>query len=104
MASKQPTSLAVTLARMFWILIGPAFLSIAAIAIAENHKGWFAPRSIAFLVVLALVIVARWLDPDTSDGAPITSSQLQKYFILTIVLGMAGWAAANMLGDYWQAT
>ena len=103
MGAKPQTSLLVVLSRMFWMLIGPATLSITAIAIAENHKGWFAPRSIAFLVILGLVILSRWLDPETSDGAPATAHQRGTYMMSAVVLGLAGWAVANMLGDYWQA-
>jgi len=103
MHTKPTTSGVVVLARMFWLLIGPATLSITAIAIAENHTGWFGPRSIGFLVVLGLVILSRWLDPETSDGDPVTPKQRGIYMILAVIFGLTGWAAANMLGVYWQA-
>jgi hypothetical protein len=87
--------------RLFWMLVGPAILSILGILIAENHKGWFAPRSIVFLALLIGVVIARWFDPLDSHGQPTTPRQRQMELAFLIALSLGGWLIANMLSSYW---
>jgi hypothetical protein len=54
---------------------------LLAYTLTESEKGWFAPSSIAFLIVLAAVIIARWLDPHTSDGEPTTPAHLRWFTV-----------------------
>lgn len=103
MASTQPTSGMVILVRLVWMLLGPAILLLLAYSLATSQKGWLAPASIAFLVVLVVVVIARWLDPNTSEGEPTTSAHLRRYTVTTIGTGLAAWAVANLLGNHWLA-
>jgi hypothetical protein len=103
MASNQSTSTFEVMARVFWMLVGPGTLSILAISIAENHRGWFAARSIAFLVVLVAVITARWMDPLNSYGEPATPGQRRSYMLFTAFIGLLAWVITNVLGILWLA-
>lgn len=90
-------------ARVVWFLFGPMALLVLAIMIAEKGSGWFGPSSIAFLLVLSITVLARWLDcrggqPRAADGQPATAAQLRRYFIAAPVAGLAVWAVANLIG------
>jgi hypothetical protein len=86
------------------MMAGPATLLLLAYTLAENQKGWFAPSSIAFLVVLAAVIIARWLDPQTSDGERTTPVHLRRFTVSTAGIGLAAWVVVNLLGNHWLAS
>ena len=104
MASPPSTSIIGVLSRLFWMMAGPATLLLLAYTLAENEKGWFAPSSIAFLVVLAVVVIARWLDPQTSDGEPTTPAHLRRFTVSTVGIGLVAWAVVNLLGNHWLAS
>ena len=101
MASNQSHSQ--VFARGFWILLGPAILALLAYAMATAEKGWFAARSIAFLVVLILVVVARRTDPLNSFGEPSTPDVLKRYVIGAVGIGIVVWVLANLLGNQFLA-
>ena len=98
MASNHPASGWSILARIFWMMAGPAIAIVSAYMSYTTGKGWLAPASIIFLVVLAGVVVARCLDSQTADGEPSTAVHLQRFAGATIVAGLVVWAAANILG------
>ncbi len=102
MESNQSTSLIAVLARVFWMMAGPAALALLALSMADNFHGWLAPRSVAFLVVIGGIIIARRLDPANGEGEPTTSSQLRWHTGLTIAIGLIAWTTANALGKHWQ--
>jgi len=103
MAINQSSSLVGILARVFWMMVGPAILMLLAYSLTGNAKGWFAPSSIAFLVVLAAVTITRWLDPRTSEGEPTTPAHLRRYTVSTVGIGLVAWAVANLVGNHWLA-
>lgn len=100
----QSTPVGVVVARVLWMLIGPLSLTSVAITITETFQGWFAVRSILFLTALAVTMVARWLDPETSDGDPTTLRQRQRTATFTLIAGLIGWATANIIGSNWPIT
>ena len=99
MASNQPVSGLAVLARIFWMMAGPAILLLSAYIAYTTGKGWLSPASITFLVVLAAVVGARCVDPQTADGEPSTTADLQRFAGKTIAAGLVVWAAANFLGS-----
>jgi hypothetical protein len=103
MATNQSTSLVGIFARLFWMMVGPAILMLLAYSLTDDAKGWFAPSSITFLVVLAAVTITRWLDPRTSDGEPATRAHLRRYTVSTVGIGLVAWAIANLVGNHWLA-
>jgi hypothetical protein len=101
---KQSTSVGVVVARVLWMLIGPLSLTSVAITIMETGHGWFAIRSILFLIALAVTIVARWVDPVTSEGEPTTPGQRRFTAAWTLIAGLIGWTVANVIGMNWTIT
>jgi hypothetical protein len=103
MSSPHSTSPIGIVARLFWMLAGPAALFLLAFSLAGKQDGWFSSQSIAFLVILAAVIVTRWLDPQTSEGEATTGAHLRKFTVIAFGVGLGAWAIANTLGNYWRA-
>ena len=102
MTQDQTNPRAEGLANTIWVLIGPGSLSILAIIIMQAGRGWLSLISLAFLVVLGAVSVARWLDPTNSDGTRVTPGQRLFYVLVTISMGLAGWIGAHLLRIYWM--
>lgn len=97
MSSPNPTFVSVC-ARMFWMLAGPAVLVLIAFSIWENPQGWLSPKGIAYFAVLALMLLARWLDPQSSDEGPAMPGERRRFAMIAITVGLAVWLAANALG------
>lgn len=96
------TSIGVVLSRIFWMLFGPLFLVLLLFLSSERGGGWLTPTDVVYFVVLAGLVVARWIefrggDPRTSTGDPATIDQLRKYAIVTILVGVMAWIAVKML-------
>lgn len=99
--TEPAASVGVVVARVAWMLIGPLSLTSVAITIMETGQGWFAIRSLIYLVALAVTIIGRWLDPVTSDGDPTTPGQRRRTATWTLIAGLIGWAVANIVGLHW---
>ena len=97
MASFQTTSLRAIAARLLWMMAGPAILLLLGLWLATNSDVWLSRSSIAFLVLLGAVVLARWCDPYTAEGTPVSTKQLRRYTVGALGIGLAGWAAANWL-------
>jgi hypothetical protein len=95
----NPSSGSIVLARLFWLVAGPATLLLLAAVIAGQGNGWFAPVSIVFLVILVGLVFARRLDPHDSFGEPTTPAGLQTYSVGTIGTGFVLWIVANLIGN-----
>lgn len=88
------------------MMIGPAILFLLTIGIARDGGGWFTLKDIAFLAVLAGVILGRFVefrggDPRTATGDPATHEHLRRYVVLTLAIGFAVWTVANLIGNHW---
>ena len=92
-------------ARLFWMMVGPASLAVFTIFIMRRDVSWLSFPNIAFLVVLASMIFARWWEfrghnPTTGWGEPATPADLRKYVLSTTVIGLCIWLGANLLRTY----
>jgi hypothetical protein len=104
MATNQSNSVIGALARLFWMFAGPAVLFLLAYTITQKkEEGWFAPASIAFLIVLVGMIIARWLDSDNAYGDPTTPAEIRTFTAGAIFVGFILWIIANFLGNHWLA-
>lgn len=106
MSTAPPTSsLTLLLARVFWIMLGPAVLFLLAIAVVQNPGGWFTVPDLAFLTVLSLTLLARQLEfrgghPRTATGEPATAADLKRYSRFALSLGLGTWVLANLVSNY----
>ena len=105
MNSDTPASVVSIVVRVFWMMIGPVFLFLIALSMAMNGGGWFAPRSIAYLVMTAALLGARWYEfrlgnPLTEMGTRATPEDLRRYALWTSLTALGVWAVANLIGDF----
>lgn len=108
MAQESSPSLAVLLARVFWMLLGPLFLFVLAFNITGKGAGWLTPVDIAYFIVLGGMLLARWVEfrggnPQTTSGESATPQDLRRYVLMTLAIGFALWVIANLIGNYWLA-
>lgn len=103
MASVPKTSVTVVLARVLWMMAGPAVLLLLAYTMTTSGGGWFSAASLSFLAILVAVIAARWHDPHDSEGQPTTPAGLRRYTTVAGLLGLAMWVLANAAGQPWWA-
>jgi hypothetical protein len=100
------SSASTLLARLFWIMIGPMILMVLAIQIVTFGNGWLTRFDVAFFVILASLVAARWIEfrtghPETGTGEPATWSHFRRYTAGVLGFGLAVWAVANLFGNHW---
>jgi hypothetical protein len=86
-------SFGVACARVFWMMVGPMALAILAFGVAERGGGWLTGLDIAYLVTLAAMLAARWLE--------FPAAGLRRYLVTAASVGLAVWAGANVIGNSW---
>lgn len=94
--------------RVVWMMIGPLALVLLIAAIVNIGNGWFTAADIGFLIVLGIVVLARWLEfrggsPQTATGEPATPDHLRRFAIGAVVLGLGLWVIANVIANHWLA-
>jgi len=92
-------------ARIVWFLFGPLSLLVLTIMIAEKRGGWLGTASAAFLLVLVVTVVARWIDfrggsALTVEGTPATSADVRRFTVMISLVGLAVWVIANLIGQH----
>lgn len=104
-AAQPGTSALELLSRMYWMIAGPLILIIPAYLILERGNGWLTTPDIAYLLLLAGMPVARWIEflygrPRTTTGEPATQDDLNRYIMLIMLVGLAVWVGVNLMGNY----
>lgn len=105
MSEQAPVTLGQIVSRLYWMMIGPFVLVLLAFLIVKTGDGWLTRYDVAYLGMLAGLILARWLEfrsgnPRTAEGTPATPKDLRKYAIGAVAFGMLAWVIANILGNY----
>jgi hypothetical protein len=106
MTTTEPTtSMLAVASRAFWMMLGPRSLFLLAYTIVSQGSGWLTALDLAFLVVLAGVLAARFLEfrggnPQTATGEPATPAHLRRYVIVAAPIGLGIWVVANVLGNH----
>jgi hypothetical protein len=105
MENTQITSPVPLLARLFWSMVGPLILIFLGIANLKSKTGWMSTADIAYFVVLAALIGARWLEfrggnARTATGEPAAARHLQRYAWMTLVIGLGIWIITNLIGNH----
>lgn len=103
MAASTLTSPTALLARLTWMLLGPVGLFAAAVAVASDWGGWLTATDLAFLTVLGLMLLGRWVEyrtgqAQTAYGEPATAADLRRYAVAAAAVGLGVWVAANLVG------
>lgn len=71
MAREAAISLTALFGRIFWMMIGPIFLMVLALGIAQQRDGWFAPTDFLYFLVLGGMLFGR--HTEFRYGDPLTS-------------------------------
>jgi hypothetical protein len=105
MAPNESTSFLGIVARLFWMMIGPAVLAVLAYNIVNIGSGWLTPVDYGYLAILAAVGLARWFEfhcgnPQTAQGEPATPEHLRRYLLGLFGVGLLIWIVANVVGNY----
>ena len=89
------------LTRIFWMMMGPCALLLAAVSV-QRSAGWSIADAALWLIV-GLLILARYVDivrykGTTTDGEPATMAHFKRYLLLVLLAGAAMWTVARVLG------
>ena len=87
------------LARLFWMMGGPALMLFLAAVMIQRGGEWYSPASVAFLVVMVGVVAVRRLDPHNGYGEPSAPEDLRKHAMFSFSSGLAIWTIANVLAN-----
>jgi hypothetical protein len=99
-AKKESTNAVGMLLRLFWMVIGNMVLVMVAVSIIENRQTFLSIADILYVVLVPLLIVARYLDIKffegaTASGEPATIKHWRKYALTTASVAVAVWFAAH---------
>lgn len=102
---QDATSVLGLLGRFFWMMVGPLLLIVLAVSILTSGGGWWTAADAAFVVVLAGMLLGRWLEfrsgnARTSYGEPAPPEHLKRYAAVAAGTGAALWTVANLLGNH----
>jgi len=87
------------------MLVGPMMLFMLTMAIVRNGSGWLTLVDFAFFAVLSAMLGARCLDfyggdARTSTGGPATATNLRRYLVGTLLVGLGVYVLANVLANH----
>ncbi|HEY0982864.1 MULTISPECIES: hypothetical protein [unclassified Schlesneria] len=104
-AIRPITSLWVLTGRVAWLFAGPVVLGFLVMSMLQRRDGWIAGTDLAFLIILAVTVGARWLtynagDTSNSNGEPTTEAQLRTYSFSFLTGGVVVWILANIVGNH----
>jgi len=90
---------------MYWAMIGPGLLALLLLLMAMQKKTWLAGIDIAFAVLLLFLVIARWIDflyadPTLTTGEVATAPQIRNHSLFSVIIGVACWITATLLGIY----
>ena len=102
------TSLGVVAAHLLWVFVGPFALAALLLGIVRSNAGWWNGLDLAVLVVVAVMIFARWIDQRSGkamsvQGEPSTWEDFNRYVLGLPVVAAVAWLAANLIGKHLSA-
>lgn len=98
------TSFGIFAAHVFWLLLGPATLTVLLIGIFLAHSGSFTIRDAAVGLVVAGMLVCRWIDQrsgqsTTSTGETATGEDFRRYMLRVPLAALGIWGVVKLLGS-----
>jgi len=102
--SGMPAEAGSGFARLVWCLFGPMALLVTTVMIAEKGGGWLGVASLLYLAILAITLLARWLDyrtghSETASGEPTTPGLIRRYYSTIPLIAVIVWGVANVIGQ-----
>jgi hypothetical protein len=101
----EVSSLSVLAARLTWMMVGPLLLAFMTYSILAQGTGWVTAWDAAFLVIVLLMLGARWVDHRsgsamTVTGTPATDEHLRRYLRAAPAVAAGVWLVANIIGNH----
>ena len=101
----QISSLWVLGARVTWTVLGPFALLLITAGIVSRGTGWATALDVCFGVVVGLMLFGRWVEQRSGSatslhGEPSTLEQCKRYMIGLLLVAVALWSGANLLGNH----
>jgi hypothetical protein len=102
---KQIDSLSGCFVRLLWMMLGNAALAFIAIFILHSKPEGLLFKDIAFLNIVAVIILARYLDikylhGQTADGIPATMAHFRKYAAIAVPIYLGVLLMAHLLRHF----
>lgn len=106
MVTEPVTSGWLLFARSYWMMFGPALLFILTIQIIRGADVALSIVDGIYFVGLGGILLARWFEfrkdqSLDSYGEPMKPGDLQRFVVRTILVEIAIWVVAKLLGIYW---
>ncbi len=105
MTALREDSQLVLVARIFWMMLGPALMLLCiALILNAPGAGWRTTIDLAFFLILAATIAGRVIEhlggcPRNGLGEPATAWELRRYVLVAVPLATAAWAVANYIAN-----
>lgn len=104
-STPEISSVGVLLARLLWLLIGPIALVMLLYAIVSRGGGWLTPWDVAYLLLVPVVMCARWAEQrsgaaTTATGEPALPEHLRRYVRVLAPLALLLWVEANVVANH----
>ncbi|HVC93128.1 MAG TPA: hypothetical protein VND64_05525 [Pirellulales bacterium] len=99
------SSLRLLVARLTWMLIGPATLVIIGLKIASAGDGWLTRLDAIFFGVVGMILMARWSELKSGEGRdsfgePSTIATFPRFVRTFAAVAIAAWTIANIMGNH----
>jgi hypothetical protein len=99
------TSLGIVGVHLLWLFIGPFALLLFLMNIARTGSGWLTGLDLGLLIVVILMLCARWIDQRSGQattvyGEPSTWADFRRYALTLPVLAGVAWIVANVIGNH----
>lgn len=97
-----PTSMAALGIRMLWMFVGNFGMLLLLLHIARNKETTFSPYDVIYIVLIPVVVFARYLDVTryhgmTTYGEPATLAHWRRYAVVVVAVAIVGWLAAHAI-------
>ncbi len=99
------TSFGILGLHLLWLLAGPMALGMLLYRIGQSGNGWLTGLDLGVLLVVALMLCARWIDQRSGqatrvDGEPSSWADFRRYVAVMPAVAGAAWIAANVIGNH----
>lgn len=91
--------------RLYWLVLGNVLLLFLLTFIFERHPPLPSLLDVVYFVVVASLILARYidirfLDGETGEGIPATMTNWRRYTMLVGSVGVGAWLLARTLAHF----
>jgi len=96
------TSMYAIVVHLLWLFFGPFALCGLLIGIWQSGGVWFTGIDLGFLITVALMICARWIDQRSGQsitvyGEPSTWTDFRRYALFLPILASVAWIVVKAI-------